>query len=244
MPKGSLIDKKRRQDELLSLLRARSYWTSTELCEHITISHRTLMRDLSELKSSGIPIESERGRGGGIRLNGRWGLGRLQLSSSDVVSLLLALTIAETVRSPILLDNLTSIRNRISSAFPQEQRATIEQLRSRVVIGGQASDPILDSYKPPQALVMPSISEAFLELKKLTIDYSAETEQTTTRTVEPQMLLLNWPVWYLLAWDELRQAVRMFRIDRIHSAKIKSESFRLKSKTLLMEGLENFFTPL
>ncbi|WP_047042664.1 helix-turn-helix transcriptional regulator [Vibrio mexicanus] len=241
MAKSSFQDKKRRHDEILSCLRDQSYWTALELSKRVGTSQRTLMRDLAELRESGIPIESERGKGGGISLRGRWGIGRLQLSSSEVVSLLLALTIAESINSPILQSNLSSIRNRISASFPEHQRRNIEELRSRIQIGGNASAPVINSYDIPNHAAMPVISQAFLENKMLEIEYISETQKVTKRVVEPQILLLNWPVWYVLCWDKLREDVRMFRIDRIKNAEIKNDRFTLRQPNVLLRNLEHFF---
>lgn len=244
MSKGSLLNKKRRQDEILGCLQSRSYWTAAQLCEHISISQRTLMRDLAELKESGVPIKSERGRGGGIGLYGRWGISRLSLSSKEVISLLLALTIAETLKSPILLEDIASIRSRIASAFPQEQRRQIEQLRSRILIGDHASSSILSSYTIPLDTNMSAITMSFMELKKLKIRYVSEKQEITERIIEPQILMLNWPVWYLLAWDELRTDVRLFRIDRIIQAKMSEAKFSVRKKQHLLQGFASYFVDL
>lgn len=244
MVKSSFQNKKRRQDEILNCLRDRSYWTALELSKRVSTSQRTLMRDLAELRESGIPIDSDRGKGGGIRLNGRWGIGRLQLSSAEVISLLLSLAITESISSPIQLSNLSSIRNRISAAFPEQQRKDIDKLRSRIQIGGNASAPVINGYKLPKNEAMPIISQCFLDVKTLEIEYKSETRQVTQRIVEPQMLLLNWPVWYLLCWDRMRDGVRMFRIDRIQRARSKNEPFMLRKRSILLENLEYFFENL
>lgn len=244
MAKGSFKDKKRRQDELISNLRTRSFWTAKELCEQLNVSQRTLMRDLAELKEAGIPIDSDRGRGGGISLNGRWGLGRIQMSNTEVISLLLALVIAETIHSPILQDNLTSIKHRIAASFPYEQRQKIEQLRARIFVGGNASQQVLNTYKQPDNELMPQLSQCFIDMRLLEIEYQSEKQEVTRRVIEPQMFMLSWPVWYLLAWDELRSDVRMFRIDRILAAKKLKQGFTLRKQNDLLRGLEDYFSSL
>jgi predicted DNA-binding transcriptional regulator YafY len=35
----------------------------------------------------------------------------------------------------------------------------------------------------------------------------------TQRVVEPHILFLNWPAWYLLAWDDWREGARFFLIE-------------------------------
>ncbi|MCW4628165.1 WYL domain-containing protein [Marinomonas sp. KJ51-3] len=44
----------------------------------------------------------------------------------------------------------------------------------------------------------------------------------------PHYLYLGFPVWYLLAWDDLRKDVRIFRYDRILQAHILDREFALK----------------
>jgi hypothetical protein len=56
--------------------------TAGELAEELGASLRTLNRDLGLLRDSGLPIESDRGRGGGLRLKRNWALGRLRPAES------------------------------------------------------------------------------------------------------------------------------------------------------------------
>ena len=245
MPKGSFQNKKLRQDEIVSCLRSRSYWTTVDLCNQVGTSLRTLRRDLVELKEMGIPIDSDRGRGGGIRLVGRWGLGRLQMSSTEVISLLLALIVAEQLKSPILMENLSSIRNRIASAFPSEQQIKINELRARILDGSKASQNVSQTYTMPDETILPAISQGFIDLKKIKIKYESEDNVITHRLIEPQFMLLNWPIWYLVAWDNLREDVRVFRIDRVKHAVLQRDDFRLKSRKLLIgDELDPYFNRL
>jgi predicted DNA-binding transcriptional regulator YafY len=68
--------------------------------------------------------------------------------------------------------------------------------------------------------------------------------QRTSRAVEPQALLLNPPVWYLLGWDRLRGAGRTFRLDGVESLTPWDESFLERAPETLMNDLSRFFRPL
>lgn len=217
-----------RRNRLIGLLRSETYWKTSDLREQLGISQRTLMRELAELKRAGYPIESERGRGGGIRLNGRWGVDRLQLSHHEVVELILSLAIMESLQSPLLTSNLKAIKQKLFQVFPQEQRSAVSNIRKRIMIGSNAGENIVSRYIAPEHALSECIAEAFLEQSCLEIDYQSDSGDHTTRVIEAQYILLNWPIWYITAWDHLRKSPRMFRIDRIKSARIVNGYFQLK----------------
>ncbi|MCZ2721899.1 WYL domain-containing protein [Marinomonas sp. 15G1-11] len=217
-----------RRNRLIGLLRSESYWKTSELREQLGISQRTLMRELAELRRAGYPVESERGRGGGIRLNGRWGVDRLQLSHYEVVELILSLAIMESLQSPLLTSNLKAIKQKLFQAFPQEQRSSVSNIRKRIMIGDNAGANTVSRYTAPEPHLSENIAEAFLEQRCLEIDYQSDTGEQTTRVIEAQYILLNWPIWYITAWDHLRSSSRMFRIDRIQNARPVRGHFKLK----------------
>lgn len=106
MGRTKTLSRLERLDELTGLLRAEDSSTASVLAKKLGISSRTLMRDLDVLKEKGYPIETDQGRGGGIRLHKHWGIGRLQLNYREVIDLLLSLAIMEKIGSLVFLKNL------------------------------------------------------------------------------------------------------------------------------------------
>ena len=56
--------------ELLYLLVERRALTAGELAERFEVSERTIYRDVDALSAAGVPVYTQRGQGGGIRLIG------------------------------------------------------------------------------------------------------------------------------------------------------------------------------
>lgn len=234
--KRSASDRLARLNELRGLLRSREHVTAAELASELGVSLRTLNRDLAILRDEGMPIESDRGRGGGLRLQQAWSLGRVHLNAAEAVDLLVSLAIAERMNAALFRE-LPGIRRKIVAAFAPAYQGRVRSLRQRILVGSPASRQVLDSYLEPALGSLAAVAEAFFSQKVITIRYVDQHGGTTTREVEPQFLYLNMPVWYLLGWDRLRQSVRFFRIDRIRSIEILDESFRLaKPEPFLAAG--------
>lgn len=216
-----------RLEELKGLLKANDHVTAAALAEELGVSLRTLNRDLAILRDQGTPIDSDRGRGGGLRLEPGWALGRLHLSPAEAIDLLLSLALAEHLKLPLLLHNLAPIRRKITAAFGERYQAKIKSLRRRIIVAGPASAQVLAGYVPPAGRHLSAINTGFFEQQCLQIDYADRDGALTARVIEPQFVLLSPPVWYLLAFDRLRGGIRHFRVDRIRQATALDERFRL-----------------
>jgi predicted DNA-binding transcriptional regulator YafY len=173
-----------RLEALKDLLAERDVTTAADLAADLGISVRTLQRDLAVLRDLGTPIEGDRGRGGGLRLERGWSLGRVHLNESEALGLLLSLTIAEKVGSPLLLDDLRSITRKVGAAFAPAQARRILALRRRILVGQTASETVLATYTPPSMLVTGGLLDAFMHQRLALIRYEDQTRTTTDREIE------------------------------------------------------------
>lgn len=229
-----------RLDLLASRLKSEDVMTTSGLAEEFGVSLRTMARDIALLRDRGLPVEADRGRGGGVRLARHWGVGRLVLTYREAVDLLVSLAIAEQLQSPWMIANLDSIRRKLSASFSPLLKDRIGGLRRRILVGRPASSAVLQGFSV-RAPDDGDLLTAFLELRLLRVHYRDVQGRDTERSIEPQLLLLNYPVWYVIGWDHTRGAVRSFRCDRIVAAGVGEESFKLRpaaSFAAAIEGIE------
>ena len=245
MGKNKPIKQLERYEELLSLLKSGEPYTTSSLALQLGVTRRTIDRDIGALRSKGYPIEADRGRGGGVRLYPNWGIGKITLNNREVLDLLISITVLEKLKSPLFLDSLSSIRNKIHLTFPDSQRHKVNLLRKRLLIADQASSSMLSSYiETPASELTDIVLEGFIEQKLLAIDYIDESKRKTQRTIEVHYLFLSWPIWYLVCYDHLRQASRTFRIDRILNAELLNTKFKTKGVSAFSLEIEQISTSL
>lgn len=219
-----------RLQDLRDRLNTGDYFTIAQLAEELDVSSRTINRDLQLLREQGLPIEADRGRGGGVQLQNNWNVGRVNLSFHEAVDLLISLAVAEHMASPIFMGHVNSIRRKISASFHKDMRPKIRQLRKRILVTSPASTQITDGYQNAHCADISVVHQAFLEKKCLEISYIDTKGNQTKRLIEPHYLVLRFPIWYILAWDQLRDDVRSFRFDRIEGAAVK-EDFKLRQSS-------------
>lgn len=212
--------------------------TLKELASLHGVSERTIARDIQLLREQGVPIDADRGRGGGTQINRNWGVGRLNLSYIEAVELMISMAVAEQMGSPLFLTNLAAIKRQLEASMSPEKRRKVSGLKSRILIGETASTDVQGAVSTTDLDVQQQLQQSFLERTTLCIEYRAENGDITQREIEPHFLLLNYPVWYVLAYDRLREAPRTFRCDRILSTSLTGNPFKLLDKSYFEEILQ------
>lgn len=225
--------------ELIAVqLKQEQFCTVKDLAQQFGVSDRTIARDLVLMRDQGLPIDADRGRGGGVRLDRNWGVGRLNLSYSEAIDLLISIEVAEQMKSPMFLASLASVRRQLVASFSPEKRDKVNRLKSRILIGDTASTYVQTSVRPPPNRVVQGVHQAFIDQETLAIHYQREDGVTSKRQIDPHYLLLKYPVWYVVAFDHLRAAPRIFRCDRILAAERTGTPFRLLQRDAFNQSLD------
>jgi len=242
MARAPTIDRIERLEKLKARLKSDDAMTVREIADEFGVSARTLSRDLAILKDQGLPVEADRGRGGGIRLHRNWGTGRINLDYAEAVDLLMSLAIAEQMKSSLFMANLKSARHKLMASFSSSMRFKVRGLKARILVGQASSTAVLSTHSDPDPQIIRELHQAFLMQLSVDISYLAENGARSNRIIQPHYFLLCYPVWYILAWDELREGVRTFRCDRIKISQNIDREFQLLSIAHFEKALEGIST--
>ena len=187
--------------------------SAAALAARFEVSRRTIERDLAALRESGVPLYAERGRTGGQRTLQNAKHIVFTLSASEVSALLIAVAAAGDMPFG---DAATAATERLLDAIPDATRVQVDRLRSQ--IRTRTTD---DHKAIPR--VRRCIEEAVRSHVVVNISYRDGDGQQTRRTVEACGLLNGAEGWYLIGWCRLRDAGRIFRLDRIRTAQLTTE---------------------
>jgi len=186
-----------------------------ELARELGVDVRTIRRDVAVLRTRGMEIEGDRGRGGGIRFARDAPLPPLRLEEDQAVGLWLSVQLARRVAGlPFSRSGLAGL-DKVVAALPPERRRLLRFLSERIVVGGFASPALRASAGEVSPALLDAFERCFRERVCLSFSYTDRKGAVTQRRVEPHGLYVNVPVWYVLSVDLDKQATRMFRMDRI-----------------------------
>jgi predicted DNA-binding transcriptional regulator YafY len=201
--------------ELADRLRGREATTVSDLANELGVSRRTLLRDLGTLRERGMPITGEAGPGGGVRLDGDRGVAAIHLSLSEVVAMWLGARLSQEASDLPWGEAAKSGLAKLLGSLPAPKARKLRALCRRVIVGQPASTTIRAGAGAPPPELLRLFEEAFSAGLGLGFHYVDREGKESTRRVEPHGLLVETPVWYVLARDVEKAAPRTFRMDRV-----------------------------
>ena len=183
--------------------------SSASLATQFDVSRRTIERDLAALRDAGVPLYGEQGRNGGmVSLDTGTGV-VVSLSNAEVTALLVAVA-ASGPDMPFAADAGAATR-RLIDGLASSTRSDVENLRSKVRYPTRPG--------AVSSRVRQTVEEAVRRGVVVNLTYRNGTGQRTERSVDAAGFFNGGDSWYLVGWCHLRQAGRLFRLDRIESAR-------------------------
>ncbi|MFF0854866.1 helix-turn-helix transcriptional regulator [Streptomyces sp. NPDC003280] len=223
-----------KSDRLLSillLLQTRGRVPARELAGRLEVSVRTIYRDVEALSASGVPVYAERGRHGGIELLAGFRTDVTGLTADE--SRALFILAAQGAHAALGLDTaLGSALRKVMAALPAPYRPAAEVASRRVLV-----DATRWLSGPQQAVDLEVLQDAVFSDRRLRLRYRHSGDQEpSTYTVDPYGLVAKAGVWYLVA--DRRGAPRLFRADRVRSARLLDDPVRRRPGVELADAWE------
>ena len=205
--------------ELLEILQTRPLTTGREIAERLGIDPRTARRYVAVLQGIGIPIEGQRGVGGGYRIRPGYRLPPLMLGDDEAVAVVLGLLATRTPSPDGLSDAVARALAKINRVLPSTLRRQVEALEETLDFTAARGS------APPDAALVLLLADAIRRRRRLHTAYRSFTGDVSERELSPCGLVAHSHCWYLVAYDHLRDDLRTFRVDRMWRATLAHGTF-------------------
>ncbi len=217
---------------ILLFLRSEHTVSAGELARRFEASTRTIYRDLETLSALGVPLYTERGRQGGVRLLPGYFLPPLMFTQQEAIALLFGLTLQKRLRVIPFPTERAMVERKLLAALPDNLRSLLAKAEKLVGFEGTPSDifhpePASQNAEPTammqeqadlqQSQTISTFFQAILDGKLVLMLY-ASPYRTRERSVlvEPLGLLWDRDRWYLAARAaEQERPVGFWRADRV-----------------------------
>ena len=207
----------RRADRLFEIvqhLRGGRLLTAQTLAQRLEVSKRTIYRDIVDLQASGVPIEGEAGVG--YVLASDYHVPPLSFTADELTALVLGARMVRAWASDDLVRAAEEALVKIDAVIPEGMRSLINDTQIYAMsFGSEATE----------RATLDSLRKACKERRVLLVDYVKLDGESSQRRLRPLGLYFWGRVWTLLAWCELREDFRSFRVDHIERMEALDERF-------------------
>jgi predicted DNA-binding transcriptional regulator YafY len=199
--------KVRRADRLFQIvqfLRGGRLVTARSLAEKLEVSERTIYRDMADLIGSGVPIDGEAGVG--YLLRAGFDVPPLMFTRDEVAALVAGARLIRAFGGAAMARASEEALIKIAAVLPEAGRAAADEVPIHAF--QIQSDPALRDR-------IDALDRMVTARLRVEMTYQDAGGAESTRTVRPLGLWFWGRTWTLVAWCELRQDFRMFRLDRM-----------------------------
>ncbi|GIG02600.1 helix-turn-helix transcriptional regulator [Catellatospora citrea] len=203
---------------LLLTLQQRRSARAAELAQLFEVSVRTVYRDVAALQAAGVPLWTEPGRAGGIRLLDGWRTRLDGLTGAEAAALFAGAApaaLAELGLGSVLL----AAQAKVLATLPEPLRDRARTIAQRFHLDAPGW-----FHRGEELPHLMSIAEAVWEQRRVTVRYR-RADGSVRRVLEPYGLVLKAGVWYLVARVPDADAVRTYRLVRITAVEPGGDRF-------------------
>lgn len=201
---------------ILLLLQTRGQLTAGELAEQLEVSIRTVYRDVEALSEAGVPVYTERGPHGGIRLVDGYRTRLTGLTADEAEALFLS-GLPGPAAELGLGTVVAAARLKVLAALPPELRSRATRLGQRFHLDAPGWFRTTEAAPHLQAL-----ANAVWDDRRIRIGYDRG-DRSVERSLDPLGLVIKGGVWYLVALADGQP--RTYRVSRVLSVALQETRF-------------------
>lgn len=201
---------------LLFTLQSRRSATVAELATALGVSSRTMHRDLAALQAAGVPLWTETGRYGGVRLVDGWRTRLDGLTSREAVAIF-AMGVPRALAELGLGSAVAGAHAKVTATLPTALRDQAQHLAQRFHLDAPGWFRGDDDTEH-----LTELAAAVWHQHRVRLRYR-RAQGTVERIADPLGLVLKAGVWYLVA--RVGTDLRTYRVARVAAVTVLDESF-------------------
>jgi predicted DNA-binding transcriptional regulator YafY len=226
-----------RLSAILIQLQSKRVVKAQEIAERFEVSLRTVYRDVRSLEEAGVPVVGEAGVGYWLMEGYR--LPPVMFTKEEATAFLMAEKLITKLTDNTTDQYFKSAMYKIKAVLKTTEKDFLEEIDGRIEIIGHPSNVETKPNNDILQVILKSISEKRI----LNLQYfSRNQEQNSERHIEPIGICYINTHWHLIAFCQLRNDYRDFRIDRIIELLPTSKLFRGNTHPSLQNYLKRIET--
>lgn len=200
--------------------------TAAALAQELGVSARSIHRDIATLRSMGAVIDGAAGYG--FTLIEDNALPPMGFRDTELEALVLGLREVQAIGDPDLAEAAKAALKKLEGRLPPSQS---NRLRHAVLSAHRFE-------RPAALMISPSdLRRAAWEELEVRFGYTDAKGAVTERQVKPLTMIYFDRSNVLVAWCNLREATRVFRLDRMRDLEVTGTSFRPRRAVMLRAAL-------
>ncbi len=217
---------------ILNQLQTKRLLTATELSIKFSVSVRTIYRDIRALEQAGVPILTEEGKG--YTLMEGYNIPPVMFTEAQANALITAEQLVLQNKDASFIRDYAEAIEKIKAVLKYSQKDKVNLLSERTRFHQNIN-------RERNSNNLSELQFALTNFLLTKIDYVNADDQVSSRIIEP-FALLSTDNWLLVAYCQLRQEFRFFRLDRIQKVHLLSEKFE-PHKMTLQEFFDKYHRP-
>ena len=187
--------------------------TAEQLAERFSVTVRTIYRDLDALRDADLPLEAERGPGGGYALGRGYTLPPLNFTPREAALLVVLGRFAREMRLVPFTETLEVALDKVRGALDTPAQRELLRQAEALQFTGVPGAPVVKA-------VAHAVEEAWFEGLPLQLVYRDSGGARTERTVRIESVLMERSNTLLVCFDFGKGERRSLRLDRVESASV------------------------